>query len=77
MSPITVARSVTSTGTGPSNDLIAAMKALADIYGEEACAEALARAFVSERTQKREDARFWVEVCARLFDQPPPSGETG
>ena len=68
MRPVTALRAVPPKSAS-SNDLVAATNALADIYGDEACGEALARALVSERTQKREDARFWVDVCNRLFEQ--------
>jgi len=35
---------------------------LQNVYGDQAPAEALTRALVSERTQDREMAEFWVEV---------------
>jgi hypothetical protein len=59
------------TANAPNNLVVAAAKNLANIYGEEACAEALVRALVNERTQNREDASFWVDVCNQLFSDDP------
>jgi hypothetical protein len=62
------------TAHAPDNLVSAAAINLANVYGEEACGEALVRALVNERTQRREDARFWVDVYARLFDAQPGMG---
>ena len=56
------------TANAPDNLVTAAAKNLANIYGDEACSEALVRALVNERKQKRDDARFWVDVYAWVFE---------
>jgi hypothetical protein len=47
---------------GDSGAVRAAVLNLQNIYGDQAPAEALTRALVSERTQDRNMAEFWVEV---------------
>lgn len=48
--------------SGDSGAVRAAVLNLQNIYGDQAPAEALTRALVSERTQDRKMAEFWVEV---------------
>lgn len=47
---------------GDSGSVRAAVLNLQNIYSDQAPAEALIRALVSERTQDRKMAEFWVEV---------------
>ena len=39
-----------------------ARKMLSDLFGDLAGSEALTRALVAERTEKREDADMWIDV---------------
>lgn len=48
--------------SGDSGSVRAAVLNLQNIYSDQAPAEALTRALVSERTQDRKMAEFWVEV---------------
>lgn len=48
--------------SGDSGPVRAAVLNLQNIYSDQAPAEALTRALVSERTQDRQMAAFWVEV---------------
>jgi hypothetical protein len=52
-----------------------AARVTADCYGDEAGAEVLLRAFLSERDMNRPAVRFWLRVYEVLDRRPSLTGE--